>query len=99
MGLRADLNVSARECLADAGALKGLAGHRFQARWAMAAIEPQLPLFAEGAVVEEEIQELVAPTVGEGLYSDYASLGTTLGPHPPHPAAAGAVGPAVDELA
>ncbi|MDK4199693.1 error-prone DNA polymerase [Pseudomonas sp. HR1] len=80
--LRAGLAAKARECLADAGALKGLAGHRFQARWAMAAIEPQLPLFAEGAVVEEEIQELVAPTVGENLYSDYASLGTTLGPHP-----------------
>jgi error-prone DNA polymerase len=80
--LRAGLDAQARECLADAGALKGLAGHRFQARWAMAAIEPQLPLFAEGAVVEEEIQELVAPTVGEDLYSDYALLGTTLGPHP-----------------
>jgi len=80
--LRAGLDAKARECMADGGALKGLAGHRFQARWAMAAIEPQLPLFAEGAVVEEEIQELVAPTVGEDLYSDYASLGTTLGPHP-----------------
>jgi len=80
--LRAGLDAKAREHLADAGALKGLAGHRFQARWAMAAIEPQLPLFAEGAVVEEEIQELVAPTVGEDLHSDYASLGTTLGPHP-----------------
>ncbi|WP_181902089.1 error-prone DNA polymerase [Ectopseudomonas oleovorans] len=80
--LRAGLDAKARECLADAGALKGLAGHRFQARWAMAAIEPQLPLFAEGAVVVEEIQELVAPTVGEELHSDYASIGTTLGPHP-----------------
>lgn len=54
----------------------------FHARWAMAAIEPQLLLFAEGAMVEEEIQELVAPTAGEDLYSDYASLGTTLGLHP-----------------
>ena len=80
--LRAGLDAKAREHLADAGALKGLAGHRFQARWAMAAIEPQLPLFAEGAFVVEEIQELAAPTVGEDLHSDYASLGTTLGPHP-----------------
>lgn len=62
----------------------------------MAAIEPQLPLFAEGAVFEKEIQDLIAPTVGEDLYSDYASLGTTLGPHP---AAPGAVGPAADEFA
>jgi len=80
--VRADLDTKARECLADAGALKGLAGHRYQARWAMSAIEPQLPLFAEGAVVEEEIVELIAPTMGEDLYSDYSSLGTTLGPHP-----------------
>lgn len=62
--------------------MKDLAEHRFQARWAMAAIDPQLSLFADGAVVEEKIQELVAPTVGEYLYSDYAPLGTTLGPHP-----------------
>ena len=80
--VRADLDTKARECLADAGALKGLAGHRYQARWAMSAIEPQLPLFAEGAVVEEEIVELIAPTMDEDLYSDYSSLGTTLGPHP-----------------
>lgn len=80
--MRAGLDAKGRECLADAGALKGLTGHRFQARWAMAAIEPQLSLFAEGAVVEEEIQELIAPTVGEDLHSNYASLGTTLGPHP-----------------
>ncbi len=80
--LRAGLDAKARECLADAGALKGLAGHRFKGRWAMAAIELQVPLFAEGAVVEEEIQEIDVPTVGEDLYSDYSSLGTTLGPHP-----------------
>jgi len=68
--LRAGLDAKARECPADAGALKGLAGHRFQARSAMAAIGPQLPLFAEGAMVVEEIQELVAPTVGEYIETD-----------------------------
>lgn len=41
-----------------------------------------MPFFAEGAVVEEEIQELVALTVGKDVYSDYASLHTILGPHP-----------------
>lgn len=80
--VRAGVDAKDRECLADAGALKGLAGLQFQARWAMAAIMPQLPLFAAGAVVEEEIQELVAQPLGEDLYSDYASLGTTLRPHP-----------------
>ncbi len=80
--LRAGLDSRARDCLADAGALQGLAGHRFQARWSMAAVEPQLPLFADGVVVEEEVLELEAPSVGENLYADYATLGTTLGPHP-----------------
>lgn len=59
--LRAGPDAKARECLADAGALKELGGHRFQARWAMAALEQQLPLFAEGTVSEEEIQERVPP--------------------------------------
>ena len=44
--LRAELEPRAREQLADAGALRGLAGHRHRARWAVAGIEPQLPLFA-----------------------------------------------------
>jgi len=48
----------------------------------MAAVEPQLPLFADGVVVEEEALELEAPSVGENLYADYATLGTTLGPRP-----------------
>lgn len=48
----------------------------------MAAIEPQLPLLAEGEVVEEVMEELVVPTVGDDFYSYYSSLGTTLGPHP-----------------
>ncbi|WP_218186945.1 MULTISPECIES: error-prone DNA polymerase [unclassified Pseudomonas] len=80
--LRAGLDARARECLADAGALKSLAGHRYQARWNMAAIEPQLPLFTEGAVVSEEHVKLPEPTVADDLYTDYAATGTTLGPHP-----------------
>ncbi len=80
--LRAGLDAKARECLTDAGAKKNLAGHRFQARWAMVAIEPQLPLSTEGAVVEEDIQKLVSLIVGEDLYSDSASLGAILRSHP-----------------
>ncbi|WAN07994.1 error-prone DNA polymerase [Stutzerimonas balearica] len=79
---RARLDVRAREHLADAGALRGLAGDRHRARWAVAGVEPQLPLFAE---VEQPVEAPVAlppPTVGEDLLTDYATLGTTLGPHP-----------------
>ncbi|MBL0953042.1 MAG: error-prone DNA polymerase, partial [Pseudomonas sp.] len=46
LSVRARLDVSARERLADADALAGLAGHRHQARWAVAGVEEQLPLFA-----------------------------------------------------
>ncbi|MHB9796203.1 error-prone DNA polymerase [Pseudomonas sp. MT3] len=79
--LRARLDNRARELLADAGALRGLAGHRHKARWAIAGVEPQLPLFA-GQVTEETPVSLPLPSRGEDLLTDYATLGTTLGPHP-----------------
>ncbi|WP_207886229.1 error-prone DNA polymerase [Pseudomonas sp. 30_B] len=79
--LRAHLDGRAREQLADAGALRGLAGHRHKARWAIAGVEPQLPLFA-GQVTEEAPVSLPLPSRGEDLLTDYATLGTTLGPHP-----------------
>ncbi len=79
---RAGLDARARERLADAGALHGLAGHRHHARWAVAGVEPQLPLFAELAATTEAPVNLPLPTTGEDLLTDYATLGTTLGPHP-----------------
>ncbi len=79
---RAALDVRARERLADAGALRGLVGHRHRARWAVAGVENQAPLFA-GLPSQEETQvALPLPSVGEDLHADYATLGTTLGPHP-----------------
>ncbi len=79
---RACLDMRAREHLADSGALKGLAGHRHQARWAVAGYEPQLPLFAGQSAQQPAPVPLPLPTVGEDLLTDYAMLGTTLGPHP-----------------
>ncbi|WP_314020155.1 error-prone DNA polymerase [Stutzerimonas degradans] len=79
---RAGLDARARERLADAGALHGLAGHRHHARWAVAGVEPQLPLFAELAATTEAPVNLPLPSTGEDLLTDYATLGTTLGPHP-----------------
>ncbi|WP_329611018.1 error-prone DNA polymerase [Pseudomonas sp. KNUC1026] len=79
---RAALDARARERLADAGALKGLAGHRFRAHWEVARAEPQLPLFAELPAQAEAEVALPLPTVGENLLADYSSVGTTLGPHP-----------------
>lgn len=79
--LRAHLDHRAREQLADAGALRSLAGNRHKARWAIAGVEPQLPLFTD-QVTEEAPVSLPLPSRGEDLFTDYATLGTTLGPHP-----------------
>ncbi|PTQ68522.1 error-prone DNA polymerase [Pseudomonas sp. GV071] len=78
---RAELDGRARELLADAGALRSLAGHRHNARWAVAGVQVQAPLFADLMPVEEAVA-LPAPSVVDNVWVDYATLGTTLGPHP-----------------
>jgi len=78
---RARLDRGAMQRLAEADALRGLAGHRHRARWAADGLETTLPLFAGLAPVEDAIT-LRPPTVGEAMLADYASTGTTLGPHP-----------------
>ncbi|CAD5201092.1 error-prone DNA polymerase [Pseudomonas sp. FEN] len=82
LGERARLDTRAQELLADAGALRGLAGDRYQARWEVAGVEAQLGLFAGLPRATETPVALPRPSVGEDLQADYASLGTTLGPHP-----------------
>ncbi|WP_374601742.1 error-prone DNA polymerase [Arenimonas sp.] len=77
---RANLDERARALLAEAGALKGLAGHRHRARWAVGGVEKQLPLF--DASPAEDAVSLPVPSTGEDLLADYARLGLTLGPHP-----------------
>ncbi|MEK1904565.1 MAG: error-prone DNA polymerase, partial [Pseudomonas sp.] len=79
---RANLDARARELLADAGALRGLVGHRHRARWAVAGVETPLPLFAEQPASHEAPVALPLPSAGEDMLTDYATLGTTLGPHP-----------------
>ncbi|WP_255322849.1 error-prone DNA polymerase [Lysobacter sp. K5869] len=78
---RAGLDARVRAVLADAGALRALAGHRHRARWAVAGVDTQLPLFA-GVAREEAQVALPLPSAGEDVRADYALLGTTLGPHP-----------------
>ncbi|AYF90557.1 error-prone DNA polymerase [Pseudomonas sp. DY-1] len=79
---RARLDARARELLADSGALRSLAGHRHRARWAVSGVEVQAPLFADLPEQEETQVPLPLPSVGEDMLTDYATLGTTLGPHP-----------------
>ncbi|CAI3803338.1 Error-prone DNA polymerase [Pseudomonas sp. MM221] len=80
--LRAGLDSRGRARLADSGALRALASDRHQARWHVAAVQPQLPLFAEVQAVPETPVDLPVPTIAENLMADYQALGTTLGPHP-----------------
>ncbi|WP_191635325.1 error-prone DNA polymerase [Pseudomonas fluorescens] len=82
LGERARLDARAQEQLADAGALRGLAGDRHRARWEVAGVQKQLGLFAGLPRQEEDAVALPKPTVGEDLLADYTSVGTTLGPHP-----------------
>jgi len=66
-------------CLAAAGALQSLAGHRRLAHWSAAGAERRAPL---DAPAPEPLPALVAPGEGEEIVADYASLGLTLGRHP-----------------
>lgn len=78
---RAGLNRHQQEALAEADALRGLAGHRHRARWAMAGIEAQLPLFGNTSPQEDDVA-LPPPSQGESTLADYARMGLSLGPHP-----------------
>ena len=78
--LRARLDVRASSLLAEAGALESLVGHRHDARWAVAGLEPQRPLF-EGSPEETPVV-LPVPTSGQDTLADYRSLGLSLGSHP-----------------
>jgi error-prone DNA polymerase len=73
------------EALAAAGALASLSGNRHLAFWEVAGTERSLPLApaaADPASGAEGRPLLSAPTEGQGIAADYASLGLTLGRHP-----------------
>ena len=81
LALRADLDKRDLRCLAAAGALAALAGHRHNAHW-LAAGAPALSQLLQPAPFVEALPSLPAPSEGADLIADYASLGLTLGPHP-----------------
>ena len=78
---RAGLDARHQALLADAGALKSLAGHRHRARWAVEGVERQLPLFGATPVRDDPVS-LPVPRVADDVMADYASIGLTLGRHP-----------------
>jgi error-prone DNA polymerase len=68
------------DALANAGALAVLAGHRRQAAWTVAGVEPAAPL---ALTTTEDVQPDLFPlSEGQDVAADYASLGLTLGRHP-----------------
>jgi error-prone DNA polymerase len=81
--LAASAQLERRElgCLAAAGALASLAGHRHRAAWQVAGVERPLPLMPEPRVAEG-IPLLRAPREGEDVVADYAHTGLTLRRHP-----------------
>ena len=81
LALRAKLSRKDMNALAAAGALGSLAGHRRHAAWLVAGIERRPPLLASAPIVESA-PVLAAPTEGQDILADYASLGLTLGRHP-----------------
>jgi error-prone DNA polymerase len=94
---RAALDRGDLEALAAAGALSALSGNRHLAYWEVAGTERSLPLAPQGeratersarkppagaAHLEEGRPLLEAPTEGQRIVADYASVGLTLGRHP-----------------
>ncbi len=78
---RAGLNRFELQCLAAAGALHPIAGHRRLAYWGAAGVETGQHMLRDAPVMEP-VPVLAAPTEGEDIAADYASLGLTLGRHP-----------------
>ncbi len=78
---RAGLNSGERARLADADALRGISGHRHQARWDSAGVDQPIAVIADAPLNEESIQ-LAAPSLRTDVMSDYASQGFTLRRHP-----------------
>ena len=78
--LRARLDAKARTVLAEANALRSLAGHRHDARWQVAGIEKPTALIADSP--EETRVLLPAPGLGEEIFADYRAMGLSLDAHP-----------------
>jgi len=78
---QASLDRRSMGCLAAAGALAGLGGHRYRAAWQVAGLEGALPILSEVRIAEG-IPLLRAPREGEDIVADYAHTGLTLRRHP-----------------
>jgi error-prone DNA polymerase len=81
LALRAQLARRELEALADADALRELAGNRHLTFWQVAGSEQELPL-APVPEAPEGTPLLAPPTEGQNIAADYRAQGLTLGRHP-----------------
>ncbi|MEE4173023.1 MAG: error-prone DNA polymerase [Xanthomonadales bacterium] len=83
---RAGLDRGLLNALAEAGALRGIAGHRHRARWASAAVQPPRQDLLHGVDGRERLDDrgiaIRPPDPRDDLEADYRSTGLTLGRHP-----------------
>jgi len=84
LATRAALSTAELRVLARAGALASLSGHRYQAHWDVAGIQPLTDLWkvAEQHDAHHSEIKLPGPSAGQDLIADYSYLSLTLGPHP-----------------
>jgi error-prone DNA polymerase len=79
---RAGLNRRDMAALAEAAALKGIAGHRHRAHWEAAAIEKQPADLLKGITRKDDTTSIRPASETDDLRADYAATGLTLGRHP-----------------
>ncbi len=85
LAARSALDRGDLEALAAAGAFAALSGNRHLAFWEVAGTERPLPLAPTASLPASALEGrplLTAPTEGQAIAADYASLGLTLGRHP-----------------
>jgi error-prone DNA polymerase len=79
---RARLNAHELQVLAEADALKGVAGHRHQAAWGVAGIDTRPTEMLRATRVHEAPAALTAPSEVDDMLADYRALSLTLNRHP-----------------
>ncbi len=81
LGRRAELAQRDMQCLARAGALNSMVGHRHNAHWQAAGVDSRNHMLRNAP--NGEVQPVLAvPSEAADIVADYASLGLTLGRHP-----------------
>ena len=79
---RAGLDAHDLQALAQADALRSLAGHRHQAAWAVAGIDTRATALLRETRINEAAAVLPPPSEADDMLADYRSLGLTLNRHP-----------------